>query len=138
MERMLIGEAPWEDEASPLALVEVAGCVAIVELNGWTTVQPDVVSALSGLGRTVSLYWNVNHVARFVVADNGRAVRDFDPVIDPGAGTGSPLPEEDGVNWEHHPIEKAADLEARVTGIHLTRGQVFGTPQPTATVPWPT
>lgn len=93
--------------------------------------------ALSRLGRTVCLYWDVNHVARFVVADGGRVVRDFDPVIDTGSGTGTPLPDEAGADWDREPIEQAAALQARVTGVHLTRGQVFGTPHPTAAMPWP-
>lgn len=137
MEPRMLVEAPWEDDASPLALIDLPGAVAIAEPNGWTTVQPDAVRALSGLGRIVSLYWNVNHVARFVVAEGGQILRDFDPVIDAGAGTGVPLPEETGVDWESEPIEQAAALQARVTGVQMTRRQVFGTPHPTATVPWP-
>ncbi|UZN03775.1 DUF6461 domain-containing protein [Cellulomonas sp. S1-8] len=137
MAPMLLPEAPWQDDASPLALLEVPGAVAVAEPNGWTTVQPDTVTALSRLGLTVALYWNVNLVARFVVADGGQIVRDFDPVVDAGEGTGTPLPQEDGVVWGLDAIDEAAALQARVTGVHLTRGQVFGTPHPTASVPWP-
>jgi len=137
MERMLVLEAPCEEGASPLALFGTGGAVAIVEPNGWTTVQPDVVTILSRLGPTVALYWNVNLLSRFVVAHNGEIVRDFDPVIDGGAGTGTPLPEETGVDWALDPIATAAALQSRVTNVHLTRAEVFGTPHPTTTVPWP-
>lgn len=136
-EPMLLPDAPWRDDASPLALVEVPGAVAVAEPNGWTTVQPDTVAALSRLGLTVSLYWNVNMHAQLVVADGGTVLRDLDPVLDGGGGVGTPLPEEAGMDWGTDPIAAAAALQARVTGIHLTRGQVFGTPHLTVLVPWP-
>ena len=137
MDRLLPFEASVEEGASPLALFAEPGAVIIVEPNGWITAQPETVAALAVLGRTVALYWNVNYVSRFIVAENGEIVRDFDPVVDAGAGTGGPLPEEGGIDWGSDPIGKAAALQARLTGTALTRGQVFGTPYPTTTAPWP-
>lgn len=134
---MLLLDAPWSDDASPMQILRVPGAIAIAEPNGWFTARPEVVAQLSCLGLTVSLYWNVNYVSTFIVSDAGALVRSLDPVIDGGqGGVGSPLPEETGIDWSD-PIGAAATVQARVTGIHLTRGQVFGTKHPTALVPWP-
>ena len=60
-------------------------------------------------------------------------------VVDAGeGGLGAPLPQEAGLDWEEDPLGTAAELQARITGIRLTRGEVYGAPHPTAVVPWPT
>ncbi|QTE28091.1 hypothetical protein [Pengzhenrongella sicca] len=130
-------EAAWPDAASPMQILTVPGAIAIAEPNGWFTARPEVVAQLSCLGLTVSLYWSVDHDSSFIVGDGGVVVRSFDPVIDRGqGGVGTPLPEEAGIDWSE-PIGAAATVQARVTGIDLTRGQVFGMQHPTALMPWP-
>ena len=134
--QMVLDVAWTQEGASPLSIVELEGATAVFEVNGFHTVQPHVAQSLSALGTTVCLYWNVNHVARFLVAEDGRLVRDFDPVIDEGGGLGQPFPEEDGIDWEESPIPQAAELQARLTGIRLSRGDLFGKPLPTTMKPW--
>lgn len=124
----------WDGDAMPLAITEVPGAVVVVEPNGYQCAMPDAVVALSRLGRTVALYWNVNFVSSFHVAEGGTLLRSFDPVLDQGEGEGAPFPEEAGIDWEGNPISRAAELQARLVGIALTRGEVFGAPLPTMTV----
>ncbi len=133
---MVLDVAWAQESASPLSIVELEGATAVLEVNGFHTVQPHVAESLSTLGTTVCLYWNVNHMARFLVAEGGQLVRDFDPVIDEGGGLGQPYPEEEGIDWEVSPIPQAAELQARLTGIRLTRGDLFGKPLLTVMMPW--
>src|SRR5690554_6713999 len=113
LEPAMLLDAPWEEDEMPLAILEVPGAVVVAEPNGFQCSFEESVRSLSRLGRTVSLYWNVNRVSRFFVAEGGTILRQFEPGIDSGEGDGAQLPEEAGVDWDEDPIGQAAALQAR-------------------------
>jgi hypothetical protein len=95
----------------------------VVEDNGFQCSDADVLQRLSADGRTaVSFFYNVNAVARLLVARDGMLQRDVDPLLpDPEE---APLPEEDGIPFpgpgeELRPVSGSLAVMERLTGIRL-------------------
>ena len=63
----------------------------------------------------MSAYWNVNAVEAFTYARDGHIVRQFDPVLDQGGGTGKALPAEAGLDWDEAGVSMLR-LQASITG----------------------
>lgn len=111
-------EAEWRLDAMPLQVDQANGALVFVEPNGWTGSEPERLAALSRAARAVSVYWNVNAVMTFLVADNGHVVRSMDPLLYEAEDA---LPEEAelpfGVGL---PRAAALALLYRLTGFEVT------------------
>ena len=108
----------------------LADWTAILEPNGFLTSLPKIVGNLSEAGLAVSVFWNVNAVMSFTLAERGAIRRQFDPLLyDPGD---SPLSDEDGLPFGHpgRPRAAAVALMSRVSGIELDRRWMLEMPHP--------
>lgn len=61
-----------------VAVRDVPGGVVAVELNGFQGSVPEVLVGLSRLGRTASIFWNVNDDNAFSCASDGEVVASVD------------------------------------------------------------
>lgn len=103
--------------ASEYLQVDALGDWAVfVSPWGWATSLEEITAAISAGGEAVSLFWNVNAVMSVVVAQNGRVVRSFDPLLDDDGG--ERLPEELGLPFGEPGSPRAASLvlAERLTG----------------------
>ena len=69
--------------------------------------------------------WTVNADMRFLAAQHGEVIRDFDPVFYAGethAWSGPALPEEQGLDWDR-PRSAALTLQSRLTGLRIPSRQ---------------
>jgi hypothetical protein len=102
---------------------ELDGCVVATEPNGWTGADEGVAAEASRGGRYVSFYRSVNADMRLVVAIDGVAVREFDPLLyEPDIDPGEPLAEEGDLPFgDPDDCETAAFvLIERLTGVRVT------------------
>ena len=102
-----------------LAVGHVDGSAFAWEDNGFQGADHGVLQTLSGGTRAVSMFWNVNSVMAFTLADDGQVFRQFDPLFhdddpSPVAEIGSSLAEEAGLNWEAGPRLSGLRLQARL------------------------
>lgn len=110
-----MGIDPW------VAVLGVDGGVLAVEFNGYQGSHRPVLEPLSRLGRTASMYWNVNAVTRLSFARAGTVLAAFEvghdePVTDPEV-----LAALDGLdldNWRDR-VEKGLVAVERFAGHHL-------------------
>jgi hypothetical protein len=91
------------------------------EDNGWQGSDVDKAAALSRGTRLVSAFWNVNELAVATVADDGQVTRQFDPEsrTNPANAVGTPLPDEDWLDWDHDWIGSLLRLQSRLTGERI-------------------
>jgi hypothetical protein len=66
----------------------------ICEPTGWVLTNERIATNVSVGGLLVSAYWNTNSLMQFTVAQDGRLVRRFDPLLYQQPGAGDPLPDE--------------------------------------------
>ena len=114
----------------------IDGWSVILEPNGWVTSLPEVVARLSDEGRAINLFWNVNAVMSFCVADLGVVLRAFDPLL---YDDSDPLPEELDLPFGQPEIVRAASLAliARLTGVRVERSWLLERARPTYLIPAP-
>ena len=128
--RITFPEAAPDEE---LLIGEEPGWIAVLEPNNSLGVRPQVVRAMSNLGRHVALYRSVNSDMAFVAAERGAEVRRFDPLLWPDEQRGEPLAEERGLVFGRpdtpDPYEQAVLLVERVTGARLTRQWLYEVPR---------
>lgn len=117
-ERATVGES-FNGYPDPTYIVvdEVPGGVLVFESNGWRGVQQGVPERVSRGGRCVCLYRSVNADMTFVLAENGRLLASFDPLLEP-------VPEQlagpaAGFDFEGYPTSSSLGLLARISGITL-------------------
>src|SRR5262245_26416081 len=110
-------ECFWAADGPQWAQVgEVDGGVLLAEHNGWRAEES--VEALSRGARLACFFRNVQAVMRFVYAEDGRVMADFDPLID---GRPEALPA-DGLQFGLFAAEPSAlTLVERLTGIRVRR-----------------
>jgi hypothetical protein len=109
----------------------VDGGVLVAEHNGWRAEES--VEALSRGGRLACFFRNVQAVMRFVYAENGRVMADFDPLIDDRPATVGRAT--DGLPFGLFAAEPSAlVLVERLTGVRVRRSWLEK-PQPA--VPFP-
>ncbi len=113
--------------AHPVQLAELGGAVVVVEPNGFSSADHDVLAALSREGDAVSVFWNVNAHMAFTAARSGAVVRSFDPLFAPADDEtdGDRLPEEEGLPFgdeDADPEALALELARRLTGVHVEPG----------------
>lgn len=90
--------AMWAIDATPLQVDTLGERLMLIEPNGWRCTDATIVGRLSTGGRAASVYWNVNALMRFVYADHGEVLRDFDPLLYEPRGA---LAEEEGLPFGH-------------------------------------
>jgi hypothetical protein len=105
-----------------LAVGHVGGVAFAWEDNGFQGADKGVLQALSAGTRAVSMFWNVNAVMAFTLAEGGQVVRQFDPLFhdddpSPVAEIGSSMVEEAGLNWESGPRLSGLRLQARLMDL---------------------
>jgi hypothetical protein len=95
--------------------------IVIIEPNGFLGVDAVRLAALSEAGSAVSVYWNVNALMTFSVAERGDLVRSFDFLIPEVPQIGDPLPEEEQVPLYEPGFERSAalSLAERITGVAI-------------------
>ena len=91
------------------------------EDNGFQGADPERAAILAANATFASIFWNVNSLMSFTLAEHGRIVRQFDPLFhdddpSPVPATGDPLPEETGLDWETEPRLSGLTVLSRVTG----------------------
>jgi hypothetical protein len=125
--------AEWHIDAMPLQVDRVNEALVFVEPNGWTGSERERLAALSRRSRAVSVFWNVNSVMRFLVADNGQVVRSMDPLLCDADGA---LAEEAELPFGEPGLPRAAALALlyRLTGFEVTRHWLTTERRPTYTV----
>ncbi|HEY7937943.1 MAG TPA: DUF6461 domain-containing protein [Candidatus Limnocylindrales bacterium] len=117
-------------------LDSIAGWTVVVEPVGWLGSIPEVLLRLAANGRALSAYWNVNAVMNVGVAERGRVIRRFDPLLyDAGD---PPLPEELGLPWGvGQPRACSLALIARLSGVVVERDWLLERSRRTFVVPIP-
>ena len=114
----------------------IGNAVITFEPNGWHGVEGEIASSLSQRGRYVAYFWNVNAVMRFVFAESGLILRDFDPLLYE-ADRDRALPEEldlpfpSGSTDSLTPGQASLALIERLTGVEITREWLLAEPHPT-------
>jgi hypothetical protein len=91
----------------------------IWEDNGYRAETPGIPEQLSADGRTtVTMFWNVNGVRRFLTATGGRVTRAFDPLFhdDDDDQIGDLLPIETTIDWTSETTTAGLQLLAAVSG----------------------
>lgn len=122
--------------ATVAQLDSIAGWTVLVEPVGWLGSTSEVLERLSATGRALSGYWNVNSVMSFGFADQGRMVRQFDPLLYEAGAT--PLPEELSLPWGvGHPRASCLALIAQITGVVVERDWLLERSRRTFVVPVP-
>jgi hypothetical protein len=117
-------------------LDSIAGWTVVVEPVGWLGSISEVLLRLAANGRALSAYWNVNAVMNVGVAERGRVIRRFDPLLyDAGD---PPLPEELSLPWGvGQPRACSLALIARLTGVVVERDWLLERSRRTFVVPIP-
>lgn len=112
----------YDFDREPLLVGRIGGWMLLLARNGYEFSYAGVAAGASRLGRVISVFWNVNAVMRFLLADDGRIRRSFDPLL-PDDSEGLPLPEEAGLPFG----EPGAGLRAatlvlaeRLSGVRVT------------------
>lgn len=97
--------------------------LVLIEPNGYLAQDPDALSALSGAGVALSVYWNVEALMRFAMYADGVVVRSFDLLLTDVGPQGKPPVEEKGLRFgvEGEPDAAAMTLAERLTGIAIER-----------------
>lgn len=109
--------------AWPVQVEGLPDGLVVVEPNGFLTTIRETAQALSRRGSSTSVFWNVNAVMKFQLAEQGKMTRLFDPLFRyEDAGTGAPLREEQGLfaSSDEDPRGAALELLRRLTGVGVT------------------
>jgi Family of unknown function (DUF6461) len=102
------------------AVIQAERLVGSAEAH-WVTVEPNGFQAdrhlteIAGDAAAASLFWNVNAVMRLKRAESGRAVVDFDPLIDRERIP----PEATDLPFESTPMAASMALIERWTGVRI-------------------
>ncbi|GAB3681624.1 DUF6461 domain-containing protein [Angustibacter aerolatus] len=84
------------------------------EDDGYACSDPDRAVRMAAHGTFVSVYWDVELDNAFVLARDGKLLREID-VLDRADGTGPELPQERGLDWEDG-LSAALAVQHRITG----------------------
>ena len=104
-----------------VAAGKVGDWTFVWEDDGWQGSDVAKAAALSRGTRLVSAFWNVNDVAVATVADDGHVTRQFDPESRTNAtnAVGTPLPDEEWLDWDHDWVGSLLRLQSRLTGQRI-------------------
>ncbi|BCY08336.1 hypothetical protein L3i22_034240 [Actinoplanes sp. L3-i22] len=144
------GIHPWDsvpgpgDDDAMLAITDTGHWSLMVEYNGVTAIDDDLLRRLSAGTRLVANYRNVEDDGRFVLADDGVIVADFEPAVpEPMSGSAPDRirAEMAGLGWADSSRrdynEAALVLTERLTGVPLTEELLSGSSFLAATIPDP-
>jgi hypothetical protein len=112
----------FDFDREPVLVDRLGGWWILVAPNGYELSLPGAAAGASRVGRLVSVFWNVNAVMQFVVAEAGRIKRRFDPLLTDDS-EGETLAEEAGLPFgdPEAPLRAAAlALAERLTGVALS------------------
>lgn len=134
---------PGDDDAL-LAITDTGRWSLLVEYNGITAIEDDLVRSLSAGTRLVANYCNIEADNYFVVADDGVIVADFDPSYPQPISGSAPdriRPDMAGLGLgdlsRTDYTEAALVLTERLTGAPLTEELLHGSNFLAATIPDP-
>jgi len=103
------------------------GWTLILEPNGFRATDVHRLSRLSAHGTAVVIYNNVNALASFQYARNGKVLRYFDPLLGHNYQDDPPLPQEKGIAFGSGTGDYTADclaLAYRLTGVRIEEADV--------------
>lgn len=115
-------EATWADDGlvSHTITIQTDRHVIVWEDNGYLGAGEEQFLRLCEPGPAGSVFVNVNAVSRLLLGDEGRIVREFDPLFrrETDEGEGDPLPAEAALDWStgRH-ISSSLLLIASYTGL---------------------
>jgi hypothetical protein len=118
----------FDFDREPLLIDRLGEWHVLLAPNGYEFSYPDLAARVSRIGRFISVFWNVNALMRILVAEKGKVMRDFDPLLIADSA-GEPLPEEAGLPFG----QPAAPLRAaclvfteRMTDQRISRDWILG------------